>query len=73
MKFEKTFRYYRKKLGITQEEMASKLGVTRQTYCHYENGSRVPSIYRAMQIAKICNITMDEFVQTTKKFNCEKM
>ncbi len=69
MRYEEALRYHRMKLGMTQEEMAKALGVTRQTYCHYENGSRTPNIYRMVEIADICGITMGEFVQTLKRFN----
>ena len=46
-------------LGITQEEMAKRLNVSRVTYTNYELGNRQPDIDRLGQIADICDRTVD--------------
>lgn len=33
----------RERLGLTQEEIASKCGVSKRTYIYYEQGERVPN------------------------------
>ena len=33
-------RCLRKQAGLTQEDVAKRLDIRRQTYCNYENGSR---------------------------------
>ena len=43
----------RKKLGITQEELATKTGVTRQTIIALEQNRYNPSLRLAYQITKI--------------------
>jgi putative transcriptional regulator len=43
---------YRKKLGITQEELAEKVGVTRQTINVLEQGRYNPSLELAYKIKK---------------------
>lgn len=42
----------RKKIGITQEELAITVGVTRQTIIAIEKGNYIPSVLLALKIAK---------------------
>jgi putative transcriptional regulator len=44
--------YYRKKLNITQEELAQAVGVTRQTILVLEQGKYNPSLELAHRITK---------------------
>jgi putative transcriptional regulator len=44
--------FYRKKLGITQEELAQLVGVTRQTIIVLEQGRYNPSLELAYKITK---------------------
>jgi len=51
--------YYRKKLGMTQEELAGKVEVTRQTIISLEQGRYNPSLelaYRIKKVLKVRNI-----------------
>lgn len=41
-------------LGITQQQMAEAVGVSRQTINAIESGRYVPSTVWALKIAKIC-------------------
>ncbi len=50
----------RKDRGITQEEMAADLEVSRQTIGSLENGRYNPSIILAFKIAKYFNLTIEE-------------
>ena len=50
----------RKEKGITQEELADALEVSRQTICSLENGRYNPSIILAYKIAKYFNLTIEE-------------
>lgn len=43
----------RKKLGVTQEELAEKVGVTRQTIISLEQNRYNPSLLLAHKITKI--------------------
>ena len=49
----------RKKKGITQEELADALEVSRQTVGSLENGRYNPSIILAYKIAKYFNLTIE--------------
>jgi DNA-binding protein len=50
----------RKEKGITQEELADALEVSRQTIGSLENGRYNPSIILAYKIAKYFNLTIEE-------------
>jgi putative transcriptional regulator len=43
----------RKKLGMTQEELAEKVGVTRQTIISLESGRYNPSLLLAHKITEV--------------------
>jgi len=44
-------REYRTKFGISQEQLAERIGVRRETIVHLENGRYNPSLKLAMDIA----------------------
>ena len=46
--------------GIRQEELAKKLGVSRQTISSLENGRYNPSILLAHKIAELFGMTIEE-------------
>ena len=50
---------YRAKFGLTQEELAIKVGVTRKTINTIENGIFIPSALLALKIAKVFNETVE--------------
>lgn len=52
----------RKMRGISQEELADKIGVTRQTLSKYETGESIPDIERCRAIADFFEISMDDLV-----------
>lgn len=52
----------RKAAGMTQDELASRLGVNRATISKYENGSICPSLGQLGSIAKILNTNVYEMI-----------
>lgn len=52
----------RKKKGLSQEEVAEKLGVSRQTISKWETEETVPDIYQAKKLAKIYGLSLDELM-----------
>ena len=54
----------RKKKGLSQEEVAEKLGVSRQTISKWETEETVPDIYQAKRLAKIFGLSLDELIDT---------
>jgi len=48
---------------LTQESLAGKLGVTRQTVVSIENGKYDPSISLAFRIAKLFNVKIEDIFE----------
>ena len=48
--------------GLSQAEMAEKVGVSQAMYSYYENGWRKPSLEVAKRIADALEISLDELV-----------
>ena len=60
MTFEEVIVTHRKKLGLTQEGLASHLGVTNQAVSKWESGQSCPDITLLPQLADLFGITIDE-------------
>lgn len=50
----------RKKLGITQEQLAEECGVVRQTINCIENNKYDPTLELAFKLSKTLNVKVDE-------------
>lgn len=50
----------RKENGITQEDLANVLEVSRQTICSLENGRYNPSIVLAFKIARFFHLSIEQ-------------
>ena len=48
----------------TQEDIAEKLGVSRQSVAKWENGESIPDINKCMELAKLYDVTLDDLVAT---------
>ena len=53
-------REYRLRDRMSQEELAQRVGVRRETIGNLENGRYNPSLKRAMDIAKVFHTTVEE-------------
>lgn len=62
----------RKLNGLTQEEFAKELKVSRQTISAIENGKYNPSLDLAFEIALYFNMTIEEVFTYEKEKNYEK-
>lgn len=52
----------RKKSGFSQEEVAEKLGVSRQTVSKWETDETVPDIRQSKKMAVLYNVSLDELI-----------
>lgn len=52
----------RAKADLSQEELAAKLGVSRQSVSKWETDASVPDVDKLIQLSKIFEITLDELV-----------
>lgn len=53
-------KYFRKKNELTQEELAKKLSVTRQTINAIENNKYNPTLELAINLARLLQTTVEE-------------
>ena len=60
MTFAEIIMKYRKELGLTQEGLAQRLGVTNQAVSKWESGQSCPDIALLPQLADLFGITIDE-------------
>lgn len=56
----------RKLSNLSQEELAEKIGVSRQTLSKYETGESLPDIEKCMAIADVFGVTMDDLVNYSR-------
>lgn len=52
----------RKKCGLSQEEVAEKLGVSRQTVSKWETDETIPDIRQSKKMAVLYNMSLDELI-----------
>lgn len=52
----------RKKNGMSQQELADKLSVTRQTISNWECGQGAPALDKAAELAAIYQISLDDLI-----------
>ena len=53
----------RRKSGLSQEAVAEKLGVSRQTISKWETGETLPDIRQSKGLAMLYHVTLDELVE----------
>ena len=64
----------RKKANLSQEQLAEKVGVSRQTISKWELGETAPDIKQAQILSQIFNISLDELTgNDTKEVIYEKV
>ena len=56
----------RKALGLSQEEMAKQIGVTRQAVSKWESGAAMPSVDNMIELSRALGVSVDELLQLTE-------
>jgi len=62
MSFHKNLEYLRKEKNISQEDLAFKLGVSRQAVSKWESGAAYPETAKMVAMCKIFDCTLDELM-----------
>ena len=57
----------RKKNGLSQEELAEKVGVARQTISKWELGETSPDLKQSKELSRIFKVSLDELVDNDIK------
>lgn len=53
----------RKRSGLSQEEVAEKLGVSRQTVSKWEQNETLPDIRQSKRLSDLYHVTLDELIE----------
>lgn len=76
MELQNQIKINRKKLNLSQEDLAQKLYVTRQTVSNWETGKSYPDIHSLLLLSSLFNISLDNLikgdVELMKKEICRK-
>ena len=62
MEFNNKLYDLRKKKGLSQEELASRLNVSRQTVSKWEVGDSTPDMEKLIAISDLFDISLDELI-----------
>ena len=52
----------RRRVGMTQEELAERVGVSRQTLSKWETGESSPDLDKAGRLARVFDVSLDTLV-----------
>lgn len=63
MTIGESIRYHRKRLNLTQNQLAERLNVTAQAISRWENGKGLPDISMAVPLARALGTTTDELLR----------
>ncbi len=67
MKLSENLKRIRKENNLSQEQLAEKLGVSRQAVSKWESGQSYPEMDKVIQICKTFNFNMDELMNENVK------
>ena len=51
--------------GYSQEEIAEKIGISRQAYAKWENGITIPDIEKCKRLSDLYGVTIDSLIKET--------
>ena len=54
----------RKLNGYSQEQLAEKIGISRQAYAKWESGATVPDVEKAALLARVYGVSLDSLMKT---------
>ena len=54
---------FRRKSGLSQEQLAEKIGVSRQTISKWESGASTPELEKMLALSECFQISLDELVK----------
>ena len=63
MELNAQIKKYRRSLNLSQEELAEKVYVTRQTISNWENGKSYPDIHSLLLLSSLFNVSLDQLIK----------
>ena len=67
MEFSERLKKLRKDTGLTQVDVASKLGISQQAYASWERGVKKPTQDNLVKIAQVLNVSVDYLVGNSEE------
>jgi putative transcriptional regulator len=71
MEFSERLKDLRKQAGLTQVDVAEKLGISQPAYASWERGVKKPTQENLVKIAQILNVSVDYLVGNSEEKNDE--
>lgn len=62
-------KFFRKKKGYTQEQIAERIGVSRQAVAKWERGDALPDIENIVALADLFEVTVDSLVRNVASYS----
>ena len=53
--------------GYSQEEIAGKIGISRQAYAKWESGATIPDVEKCSLLARVYGTTVDSLLVTHRR------
>lgn len=50
--------------GYSQEEIAERIGISRQAYAKWESGATIPDVEKCRRLAEVYGVTVDALLKT---------
>ena len=63
MELQNQIKKYRANMDLSQEELAEKVYVTRQTISNWENGKSYPDIHSLLLLSNLFGISLDQLIK----------
>ena len=70
MKFQEKLQALRKEKGISQEQLAANLGISRQAVAKWEAGQSLPDLDKLIALSDFFKMSMDRLVKDNSDENC---
>ena len=67
MELSERLKELRKQAGLTQVELAGKLGIVQSSYADWERGKKKPTQANLVKIAQILNVSVDYLVGNSEE------
>ena len=63
MEFSERLMILRKQAGLSQEQLADRLGVTRQSVSKWESGTALPELVKLISLSEMFGVSLDYLVK----------
>ncbi|HCW74062.1 MAG TPA: transcriptional regulator [Clostridiaceae bacterium] len=73
MNISSQIRNHRKRIGLSQEELAEKIYVSRQTISNWETGRSYPDVHNLLLLSALYEISIDELIKGDVEIMKEKI